>query len=301
MSAQQIKDLLAEQVASQPVEQVLSGPEDSKSEENVDIKNEQPSLDDQASKILSAPQAPPSEEPSGVSNVLKTRKQLISKIQKVCDSRGIDHKPLNLKRRRKNSLQGILQEQFAEAVRRETQPDIHEDLKPLLPEGMEARTKFAVDMAFRLDLTICKVLEKGIEATDGYHGLTASGFATGIENNATLTDEIKSAWLEILQEPENEWIMDSCTAVMRLTLAHVYGLLNVVKTKRKRSTFHVQPRPPPTIPKVQSVPKETVPYVATRKPTGKLRNLAVQRKTSREDHLAEILKHKGARGLVKQV
>ena len=298
MSAEQIKELISERVVDQPVEQVVSGPEDNISVEKVQ-HTVQPTLDVQASEILSAPPAPVSQEPSGVSNVLKTRKQLISKIQQVCDSRGIAHKPLNLKRRRKNSLQGILQEQFAEAVRRETEPQVHEDLKPLLPEGMEARTKFAVDMAFRLDLTLCKVLEKGIEATDGYHGLTADGFATGIEQNETLSGEIRDAWLEILQEPENEWIMDSCTAVMRLTLAHVYGLLNVVRGKRKRPSFHVAPRP--ITPEVQSLPKKTVPPVAARASSGKLRDLAMQRKTSRENHLAEIIKHQGARGLVKQV
>ena len=297
MSAEQIKELLEESSAAQPVEVILSGPEDCA--EPAQPAKDMPALVDvQASEILSAPPPVVPDAPNGVSNVLKTRKQLITKIQEVCDSRGVDHKPLNLKRRRKNSLQGILQTQFAEAVKQETEPQIHEDLKPILPEGMEARTKFAVDMAFRLDLTICKVLERGIEATDGYHGLTADGFARSIETNETLTGEIRDAWLEILQEPDNEWIMDSCTAVMRLTLAHVYGLLNVVRSKRKRS-FNVTRRP---IPEVRvPIPKEAVSPVATRKPTGKLRDLALQRQKSREDHITEILKHQGAGGLAKSV
>ena len=74
-----------------------------------------------------------------------------------------------------------MQEQFREAVEKETLPDIHPDLEPLLPEGMEARTKFALDMAFRLDMTLSMLVERGIEASDGYHGLTAKGFVSGME------------------------------------------------------------------------------------------------------------------------
>ena len=66
-------------------------------------KNEPEIKDDRvAADILSAP------EPA-VSPTLKTRKQLIAKIREVCAHRGIDPKPMNLGRRRKNSLQDIIQ------------------------------------------------------------------------------------------------------------------------------------------------------------------------------------------------
>ena len=70
-----------------------------------------------AAQILSEPPPPENQDvPTGTSQVLKTRKQLISKIREVCEHRGIDCKDMNLARRRKNSLKGILQQQFCEAA-----------------------------------------------------------------------------------------------------------------------------------------------------------------------------------------
>ena len=241
MASEQIKALLKEAAISvqkpEEVEIVESDVEPTKPKtEQVSDSPEQA-----ASKILSAPVpvAPKNQpnEPSGTSHVLKTRKQLIEKISEVCHSRGIDPKPLNLKRRRKNSLQGILQEQFAEAVQKEMAPEIHPELEPLLPEGMEARTKFAVDMAFRLDLTLCKVLEKGISWSDSWHGLSADGFAESIEENQTLSTEIKNCWLEIISEPENEWVLECVSATNRLILCHGYGLLGIIRSRDKKSIF----------------------------------------------------------------
>ena len=239
--------------------------------------------DQAASAILSAP--PPDIEPipAGTSHVLKTRKQLISKIKEVCENRGIDHKPMNLARRRKNSLKGILQEQFAEAAQKQIDPEheIHEGLEGILPEGMEARTKFAVDMAFRLDLTLCKVLEKGISWSDSWHGLSADGFAESIEENETLSSEIRNCWLEIIMEPDNEWVLECVSATNRLILCHGYGLLGIIRSKDKKSNGlkRHQPRRPK---------EEAVRDVGPIHSSGKLRHLARLKQTRGQDDPVEM-------------
>ena len=289
MSSEQIKNLLSESTAAGPVEQEIDQEDEEESGEE-EANQEEISTDREASKILSAPEPPPEIEqksqPNGISPVLKTRKDLIAQIQKVCQERGTDVKKYNLKRRRKNSLQGILQEQFAEAVRAEMEPQVHPALKKALPDGMGASQQFAVDMAFRLDMTLCKVLEKGIEFTGGYHGLTATGYAAGIQQNETLCSEIRSAWLEILSEEENAWILESCTASMRLMLAHVYGLLNVLRPKAKHDDASFGP--PAAIPQnmPQGIPK-TVPPMAPRRTPSEFRHSALFSAARRKKHATE--------------
>ena len=294
MSSEQIKDLINEsaKLTDVPQEVELNNQPESPLPPAVSATPAEPPLETQASDILAAKDMPvpkPNEAPSGTSHVLKTRKQLIEKITEVCESRGVDAKPLNLKRRRKNSLQGILQEQFRQAVEKETMPQVHPDLEPVLPEGMEARTKFAVDMAFRLDMTLSTLVERGIDMSAGYHGLTARGFVKSMETNPTLVSEIRSAWMEIISEPDNEWILDTCTAGMRLALCHGYGLLNVLRAQEQET--HAQP----------SQGRQAVPPMGPPRPTGKLRDLAKLRKESRQNNAAQIPVHTGARGLVKPV
>ena len=256
-----------------------------------------------AAHILSAPPQEENDLPVGTSNVLKTRKQLIQKIKEVCEHRGTDAKSLNLARRRKNSLQEILKTQFAEAAEQAVpEHDVHGDLQGILPEGMEAREKFALDMAYRLDLTLCKVLEKGVEWSDGYHGLTAHGFASGIEENETLSNEIRNCWQEILNEEDNQWLLEYCSATSRLVLCHVYGLLNSLR-KKEGTPKNDKPRPVPKFNRLPSVPirKEAVPTVETQPSSGKLRHLAMLRQKSRQNHAPPVPVPAGAGGLVKSI
>ena len=287
MAAEQIKELIEESkkpAASQIPEEIARVPDICvESPEIANLVEPTKPTDQAASAILSAP---PDIEPipAGTSHVLKTRKQLISKIKEVCESRGTDHKPMNLARRRKNSLKGILQEQFAEAAQKQVDPEheIHEGLEGILPEGMEARTKFAVDMAFRLDLTLCKVLEKGISWSDSWHGLSADGFAESIEENQTLSTEIKNCWLEIIMEPDNEWVLECVSATNRLLLCHGYGLLGILKSKdiNKNGVKRThQPRRPK---------EEAMRDVGPELSTGKLRNLARLKQTRRQDDVTAV-------------
>jgi hypothetical protein len=198
-------------------------------------------------------------------------------------------------------LQEILKDQFAEAAEQAVpQHHVHDDLQGILPEGMEAREKFALDMAFRLDLTLCKVLEKGVEWTTGYHGLTADGFASGIEENDTLSNEIRNCWQEILNEEDNAWIMEYCSATSRLVLCHVYGLLNAL---RKKGATDGPPPPRARFTQLPPMPprQKTMPVVETKPSTGKLRNLAMLRQTGRKDHAPALPVLAGAGGMVKSI
>jgi hypothetical protein len=300
MSSEQIKGLITPINAPQEDDKPLIAPEQqSQKAEADDQKNDIPNTDDQeAGNILSAPVQ---EEPMGTSKVLKTRADLIQKINEISDRRGDDIKHLNLKRRRKKSLENILASKFAEAAEHEMeqQHTVHPDLQEALPEGTEARTQFALDMVFRLDLTLCALMEKGVSATDGFHGLTCDGFARSIEENPTLTSEIKACWLEILSEPDNEWILESCTTSARLFLCHCYGLMNVLRQKqRKHVEFAI---PPAGNLHRQNFPHKASENVAPRKHTGKLRDIMRERQKGRENNIDEKPLPQRTGGLVKPV
>ena len=306
MAAEQISDLInLAKAESTPADTVENDPQPpQKLEPPISPLSQagEPEVNDDrvAANILSAPPEE-SDLPVGTSNVLKTRKQLITKIKEVCAHRGTDAKTLNLARRRKNSLQEILKEKFTEAAEQAVpQHHVHDDLQGILPEGMEAREKFALDMAYRLDLTLCKVLEKGVEWSDGYHGLSAEGFASGIEENETLSNEIRNCWQEILNEEDNQWLLEYCSATSRLVLCHVYGLLNSLRKKGDDTTREISThnRLPPMPPVVR---KEAVRTVETQPSSGKLRNLALLRQKSRKDHAPPMPVPARAGGMVKSI
>ena len=124
MSSAQIEDLLAPVAPLEPIEVLVDPPDQAvPKKQDVDLPPQKVECAPQsleASEILSQP--PMQEETSCTSKILKTRKGLIQQIRTVCRERGIDSKPLNLARRRKNSLKGILQEQLREAIQNEMNP-----------------------------------------------------------------------------------------------------------------------------------------------------------------------------------
>ena len=103
MSSEQIKQLLNESaIVSAPIDEVEILSQGSEPlTPAVPSAVPEASPEKQASNILSAQSIPVpirNAEPSGTSHVLKTRKDLIQKITEVCETRGIDHKPMNLQR-----------------------------------------------------------------------------------------------------------------------------------------------------------------------------------------------------------
>jgi hypothetical protein len=307
MSSEQILSLispLSSPTANNQELEVVNQEVESVNQENPaeDQKNQtNEKIDQEAGDILSVPEVGESDDKS---NVLKTRKQLIEKITEICERRQENPKLLNLKRRRKRSLENILKVQFAEAAQKEMDEshNVHPELEKALPPGMEARVKFGVDMAFRLDLTICALLEKGVAWTDSWHGMCANGFAQSIEQNETLSSEIKACWEEILNEPENDWILESCTTTMRLFLCHMYGLMNVLKQKQIRQNYELPPMPPlRRQPREKIFTKEACENVVPPKSAGKLCNFARLRKARRKDDASQISLHSGAEKLVKSV
>ena len=285
MSSEQLQDLLVLDSDTQPIEKEISPL--AKATPVVQDVEKPAQASEQADPSLILSQPKKEEAITATSKVLKTRKGLIQQIRTVCRERGIDSKPMNLHRRRKNSLQNILKEQFAEAVQSEMEPQLHPDLQKMgIPEDLNSREKFAVDMAFRLDMTLVMMFERGVSATDKWHGMTCDGFSESLQANEGVVSEIRAAWLEILQEEDNQWILEYVTAPMRLFLAHAYGLMAVLRPKQ---------------PKKRDAPEKTMPDVVPRRPTGKLRDFVVRRKESRKEHAAKEPMHKGAKLVVKQV
>ena len=255
-----------------------------------------PEIPELPSEILSAPKPPEpaqNQKESSLSPVLKTRRDMIKQIERVAEARGQSVKHHNLKRRRKNSLKQILQEQLREAVQAERDgiEEIHPEVQEKVPEGAPA-LRYACDMALRLDLTLCRVFEHCTDATSKWHGLTCVGFADSIEKNETLCTEIRGAWLEILQEEENQWVLEYCGAGMRLFLAHVYGLSSVLRAKKQIATV---PYAPPKIKRQSRPPMET------RAAPPEFRDTALFRAAKRKKHAAQEPMPPRARELVKSV
>ena len=125
--------------------------------------------------------------------------------------------------------------------------------------------------------------------------MTASVFTQGIETNDRLSDEIKSCWQELL----DEWIAEYCTAGSRLVLAHMYGLLSVLRSKNS-PVQHA----PPEMPQARAVPTErrqtrghVVPEISTRK----FLDIVRKRQASRQDQPDPVPVPAGTRGLVLEV
>ena len=147
-------------------------------------------------------------------------------------------------------------------------------------------------MLYRFDLTCCALAEKAVDWTQGYHGLTAEGFAESIDRNENLRDEIQEAWRLILQEEENRWVLDYCGPGSRLAMPHLYALTHVIRAapgrevithQNKNAEIRRQPTPPPAM-------------GPRRRSSGKLLNACRRRAESRKEHLPPLAAHERARG-----
>ena len=236
--------------------------------------------DEVAGKILSAPPKPPSpEKKPKVTKALKTRKDLQNQIRMVCESRGEDPKKHNLGRRRKNSLENILKAQLAEAAEEQIN-QVPEEAKEQV-RGLSGNMKFAVGMAYRLDLTLCKVAESLVSATDKYHGMTVGGFCETIEGSPNMQSEIKECWEEILSDPENAHLLEYCSPAARLMLIHSYAIAACIRSKEAKRDVPRHATPRPEI--VQTFQPQPVRPVVTPRPTGKLFRAARRKQESRKN------------------
>ncbi len=266
-------------VDEQPPEKEISPPESPLKPERIETP------DEVAGKILSAPPKPPTPtKKQTVTKALKTRKDLQTQIRRVCESRGEDPKQYNLGRRRKMSLENILKSQLAEAAEAEVCGIPEEAAEHV--RGLSGNMKFAVSMAFRMDLTFCKIAESLIGATDSYHGMSIQGFSETIETSPTMQSEIKECWEEILSDPANSHLLEYCSPTARLLLIHVYSIAAVLRSKETRR--HVEAKPPPQRPKIVPRPRpEPVRPVAPRRSSGKLQRLARSKQARGENNAVQ--------------
>jgi hypothetical protein len=248
MSADLAKDLL---------DSLESNPDQSSSEVDRTLIPEIPANQDvdqadlEASEILAnvdqavpAPAQPSAPSPPPTISVsLKTRADLINEIKRQSAKSGDDVTTLNLGRRRKNSLKRILGERCAAFAEKQSRPQLPPQLENIMPEDLDEREKFCISMLYRFDLTCCALLERGVEASEQYHGLTANGFAKSIDDNETLQHEIKSAWSDILANEENRWVLDYCGPGSRLAMCHLYSLANCVRPAPRKTQQYVKQPP----------------------------------------------------------
>ena len=162
--------------------------------------------------------------PGGV----KTRADLIRKIQELGELSGTqaDVKSMRLHRRRRNSLDLILREQFAKAVTNEAEKRM--GIPPA--EDTEGRMTYAVEALYRFDLCCCKLVEKAVDYMDV--GATCEGLSEQIESDPRIRNEIKKSFRDWLIENNNmEWIETAASPTTRLLLCHLYPLVSVLRAK----------------------------------------------------------------------
>ena len=161
-----------------------------------------------------------------------TRKKLITKVREIMRVSGKDEaeiKDLNLHRRRKNSLKRLLRSELDCAMNRDLEKKIG------LPADPAKREEWVLNTLYRLDLTFCKMLEKGVDFLGS--PVVIDGFSEEIENTPGLQEEIKGAFAEFLRDPDNEWIKEYSSPGIRLVMAHAYAGLSVARRRPR----HQQP------------------------------------------------------------
>ena len=129
-----------------------------------------------------------------VPKTLKTRADLIRKIKQSSEALGNQDevKAMRLHRRRRNSLDGILREQVAKVVQKHAEKAIG------IPQDSDKRLAYAVDMCYRLDLCFLKIIERVVDYCNV--GVTVSGLAETIDQDANLKGELKDALKDFIEE-----------------------------------------------------------------------------------------------------
>ena len=159
---------------------------------------------------------------------MKTRAALIAKIQEMSEISGnqAEVKKMRLHRRRRNSLDGILREQFAKAVTNEAEKRL--GIPP--EEDHEGRMTYAVNALYRFDLCCCKLIERAVDYCD--LGATCEGLSATIDGDPRIRSEIKKSLRDWLIENDNmAWIETCASPSTRLLLCHLFPLVSVLRAK----------------------------------------------------------------------
>ena len=162
--------------------------------------------------------------PGGV----KTRADLIRKIQETAEIAGneAEVKAMRLHRRRRNSLDNILKEQFTKCVTQEAEKRM--GIPPA--EDHEGRISYAVDMLYNFDLCVCKLVEKAVDYLD--IGATCEGLAATIDGDPRIRTELKKSFHSWLLENDGlKWAESYATPGTKILLCHLYPLISVLRAK----------------------------------------------------------------------
>ena len=163
---------------------------------------------------------------------IKTRADLIRKIQESCNVVGnhAEVKSMQLHRRRKGSLECILREQVAKAVETTAERDLG------IPADKDGRLEYAIDMLYNFDICVCKALEKALEFVE-MSPVEITGFAECVDNDPRIQKEIKQSFRDWIEESEGmqSWVEQCASPSTRLLLCHLYPLMHCARRKGKKT------------------------------------------------------------------
>ena len=211
--------------AEREIAKVLEVPE---FDNQPDINEKNREISDIDSDAGSVQFVKPKKQAKFVPGAVKTRANLIKKIQEMSEITGnqAEVKSMRLHRRRRNSLDLILKEQFAKAVTNEAEKRL--GIPP--EDDKDGRLNYAVNALYRFDLCCCKMVEKAIDYLDC--GATCEGLSETIDGDPRIRSEIKSSFREWLIENNNiEWIQTAASPSTRIILCHLYPLVSVLRAK----------------------------------------------------------------------
>ena len=236
LTSEMVKDLDIN--AEQEISKVLAVPD---LDNQTEIKAKSQQISDLDSNCGSIQDVKPQKQPKFVPGGVKTRADLIRKIQEMSEISGnqTEVKAMRLHRRRRNSLDLILREQFAKAVTNEAEKRM--GIPPA--EDTEGRLSYAVDALYRFDLCCCKLVEKAVDYMDV--GATCEGLSEQIDRDPRIRSEIKKSFRDWLIENDNMEFLEQCASpTTRLLLCHLYPLVSCLRAK---SPDHKKPEISPTI------------------------------------------------------
>ena len=171
------------------------------------------------------PTKPEQYVPGGV----KTRADLIQKIQETAEICGneAEVKSMRLHRRRRNSLDNILREQFTKCVTQEAEKRM--GIPP--SDDEEGRISYAVNALYNFDLCVCKLIEKSVDYLD--MGATCEGLSATIDGDPRIRKEIKKSFRDwLLESGHLEYAESFASPTTRLLLCHLYPLISCLRAKQ---------------------------------------------------------------------
>ena len=236
------------------------------SEEKTEVVDPTKLVDDEVSRVLAVSDSDNESVHSIPEKKVKkhTRPFMIRQLKEILAANGFSSdeiRDMKLTRRRKQSLANILEAEVGKRIQR----GVEEKLG--IPQDADGRTKYAVNMLYRADLSLCKLVEKGINLSP--LPFECGDIASEIDNSP-MSDEVKQCFEEWLLDPENNWIQEYCGPGSRLILVHLYAVMNSLKPRGLNHTPYRNER-------LQNIAREAAVRTVLRQPPVSLNKIPTPR------------------------